>query len=215
MRVLPGAPGGVGALPGSERSAEEARRVADEVLADAVFDRPAPGLLVRARDWFFDRIEDALEGVLGSSGSALVGWLIVGALVILAVLLVVRFTRGAQRDPGAATTTASGPRRPATDWLAEAGAHEAAGDVRAGLRCRHRALVAALATRGIVDEVPGRTAGEYRVEVARRMPVAAPDFDGATALFELAWYGGRQVGTVETRRFTDLADRVLVAAGRP
>ena len=214
MRVLVGVRGGVGALPEPERSAEEARRVADEVLSDAVFDRPPPGLLERAREWFFERIGEAVEGALGSSRSGLVGCLVVGALVVAAVLLVVRFTRGVQRDPGAAST-ASGPRRPATDWLADARAHEAVGEWRAGLRCRHRALVASLAVRGVVDEVPGRTAGEYRVEVARRVPAVALDFDGATSLFELAWYGGREVGADDAGRFTDLADRVLAGAGRP
>lgn len=203
-----------GDLPEPERSAEEVRRVADEVLADAVFDRPPPGLLARARDWFFERIGDAVESVLGSAGSGLLGWAVVAMLVLGAVLIVVRFTRGIQRDPGTAVGTPSGPRRPPTDWLADATRFEAAGDWRAGLRCRHRALVASLAASGLVDEVPGRTAGEYRVDVARSVPAVAPDFDGATALFEVAWYGGRAVGAAEAGRFEDLSRRVLAGTGR-
>lgn len=211
-----GAPRAVAAaaIPDPETSAEEARQAADEVLSDPAFDRPPPGALARARDWFFDRIDDVFEAIAGSGGGGVVGWVVVGVLVVAALLLAVRLTRGVQREPGAVVATPGGPARPATDWLAEAARLESAGDWRGGLRCRHRALVASLAARGLVDEVPGRTTGEYRVEVARRVPAVAPDFDGATSLFELAWYGGRSVGADEAGRFADLSERVLVGSGR-
>lgn len=214
MRIGPTAPAAAGELPEPQRSAEEARRAADEVLADAAFDRPAPGLAEQARDWFFERIDEAIGAVVASGGGGLVGWAVVAALVVVALLLVVRFTRGVQREPGAVVATPGGPARPATDWLAEADRLERAGDWRGGLRSRHRALVASLAARGLLDEVPGRTTGEYRVEVARRVPDVAPDFDGATSLFELAWYGGRPVGADDAGRFADLSERVLVGSGR-
>jgi hypothetical protein len=51
-----------------------------------------------------------------------------------------------------------------------------------------------LAARGLVEEVPGRTAGEYRREVGRAVPAAAADFAGATELFEVAWYGRSDTG---------------------
>src|SRR4029450_4451834 len=60
---------------------------------------------------------------------------------------------------------------------------------RAALRSRYRALAPDLASRGLVEEVPGRTAGEYRRQVGRALPEAATDFAGATELFEVAWYG--------------------------
>jgi len=215
VRIGPTLTAAAGELPEPQRSAEEARRAADQVLADAVFDRPAPGLLERARDWFFERIDEAIQAVVASGGGGLVGWAVVAVLVVVALLLVVRFTRGVQREPGAVVATAGGPARPATDWLAEAVRLESAGDWRGGLRSRHRALVASLAARGLLDEVPGRTTGEYRVEVARRVPAVASDFDGATSLFELAWYGGRPVDADDAGRFADLSERVLVGSGRP
>ena len=51
-------------LPDPDRSAEDARRAADEVLSDPAFDRPAPGVLARARDWVFDRIDEVLQAIL-------------------------------------------------------------------------------------------------------------------------------------------------------
>jgi len=128
------------------------------------------------------------------------------------VVVAVRYTRALRDGPGPAEVAP--PRlRPAVDWRADAAANEAAGHWRAALRCRYRALVADLAARGLVEEVPGRTAGEYRREVGVNAPAAAGDFDGATALFEAAWYGNRPTGPDEAQRFRALEGRVLTGAG--
>src|SRR5207244_8332949 len=99
--------------------------------------------------------------------------------------------------------------RPPGDWEAGAAGHEAAGRWRDAVRCRYRALVADLARRGVVDEVPGRTSGEYRAEVTASLPAAAADFTGATDLFERAWYGAADAGPDDDERFKRLAERVL------
>ena len=75
-------------------------------------------------------------------------------------------------------------------------------------------MVADLAARGVVDEVPGRTAGEYRTAVTRSTPAAAPDFSVATELFERAWYGAKPTGPDDSARFRELSERVLMGAGR-
>jgi hypothetical protein len=80
------------------------------------------------------------------------------------------------------------------------------------LRCRYRALVADLATRGVLEEKPGRTAGEYRAELRGTVPAASQSFAGATALFERAWYGGRPAGADDAERFRELEASVLDAA---
>jgi hypothetical protein len=193
---------------------DDVRRLADEVLADPAFDRPAPGLLVSARDWALDRLGDAVGELLDAAGGGPLGWIVVAAFSVAAVGLAVRFGVGLQRDPTAVVVPA-GPRRAATDWEADAARLEAAGEWRGALRCRYRALVAALAARGLVDEVPGRTAGEYRAAVASAVPEVAAPFAGATALFEDAWYGHRGVGPVDARRLADLSARVLAGAGGP
>jgi hypothetical protein len=72
--------------------------------------------------------------------------------------------------------------------------------------------VADLALRGVVDEVPGRTAGEYRREVDQALPDAAGDFAGATELFEVAWYGRADTGAQQAAHLRDLSDRVLQRA---
>jgi hypothetical protein len=84
--------------------------------------------------------------------------------------------------------------------------------VEGALRCRYRVRVGELVERDLVPDVPGRTAGEYRAEVASALPEVAPPFGEATDLFELAWYADVPTGAGENARFRDLTDRVIEGA---
>ena len=201
-------------MPGSElprpaTGGGAVREAADRILARPEFDEDRRSLLQRARDAVIDWFEDLLGELAGGGGGQVVGWVVVVLLTVAAVAFAVRFTRGARRDPGLAPGRPVVPRRTAAEWRAEAEAHEAGGRWRPALRCRYRALVADLAARGLVEEVPGRTAGEYRRQVDAVVPEVAPAFDGATSLFEGAWYGGRSTGAEEAARFRELEARVL------
>jgi hypothetical protein len=100
------------------------------------------------------------------------------------------------------------PLRPARYWRDLAENLEAEGRWREALRARYRELVADLAEAGIIDEIPGRTAGEYRQVVAVERPADGAAFNAATGLFEGAWYGGQSTGQVESSRFAELAASV-------
>ena len=191
-------------------SADQANEAADRILARREFGT-GETWLTRARDWVVERIGALFDQILGADGGGVLAVLVAFVLTALAVFLAVRFTRGLRHDPAPAAPAA--PRlRPAVDWRADAEANEAAGDWRAALRCRYRALVADLAARGLVEEVPGRTAGEYRREIEVNVPASARDFDGATTLFEAAWYGNRPTGPDEAQRFRALEGRVLAGS---
>jgi Domain of unknown function (DUF4129) len=196
-------------LPRPTTGGEAVREAADRILARPEFDDDRRSLLERARDWVLERLDDLLGELAGGGGGELVGWTVVVALTLAAVLFAVRFTRGSRRDPGIAAGRPVVARRTAADWRAEADAHEAAGRWRPALRCRYRALVAELAARGLVEEVPGRTTGEYRRQVDVALPEVAPAFDGATSLFEGAWYGGRDPGADDAARLRELEARVM------
>jgi hypothetical protein len=183
-----------------------------EVLARPEFRPPDRTLLQRAFDWLLEQV-GRLLAELGASGAGGIVGLAVLALALLGIgLLAARFSRGMTPSPEVRAAVPGAPRRPAADWRAEAEAHERAGAWRQAVRCRYRALVAELAARGLVDEVPGRTAGEYRREVGRSLPDAAADFAGATELFELAWYGRGEPGEPEASRVRELSGRVLQRA---
>lgn len=198
-----------------ERDGDEVRRAIERILARPEFAEDQRTWLERARDWLFDRLNDLFQAFGGAASgvSELVAWAIALAVTAFAIWLAVRFTRSLSRMPPTPSAEGVSRLRSATDWRADAEAAEAAGDWRLALRCRYRALVADLAARGLVEEVPGRTAGEYRRQVGHNVPGAAPEFSGATELFEAAWYGGRPSGPEQSARFRELADRVLVGAG--
>lgn len=206
---------GPGELRAPREGAAQARRRASDILSRPEF-RPKPrSLIERALDKVGELFDKIIGGVGG--GSPVLAW---GAVAVIAALLgfaLWRAARALQNDLGGAGDVAvDGRRRPPADWRAEAAAHEAAGRWRDALRCSWRAVVAELAAGGLVEEVPGRTTGEYRAGVARSLPAAAEPFSRATRLFEDAWYAAVEVGPAELAQVRSLGDLVLAEArGRP
>jgi uncharacterized protein DUF4129 len=171
---------GRGELRVPVRDPQQVREVVREVLSRPEFRPPQRSLTERLFDWVLELIGRLLAALGGSGAGGIVG-LILLALVLAGVgVLAARFSRGLTPSP----------------------------EVEA-VRSRYRALVADLAARGLVEEVPGRTAGEYRRQVGRALPEAATDFAGATELFEVAWYGRSSTGAGDAAHLRDLADRVL------
>lgn len=167
----------------------------------------------RARDEALERLSGVLEAIFAADGGGVAGWAVLVVVVGIAVVLAVRFSRGVRSDPVLAAASPGGHRRPATDWRTDAAVHEGAGQWRAALRCRWRALVADLAGRGLLEEAPGRTAGEYRRQVTMAAPTLAPAFDAATTLFEDAWYGHRPADAAHVERLRSLSAQLLEATG--
>lgn len=197
-----------------ERSPDEVHDAVREVLARAEYQRPKPGFVQRLREAALDLIDRALSALVGGGRGTIIAWAILAVAVLAIVVVATRFARGVTRDPGRKVATVVMSRRGAADWRADAEAAERAGHWRQALRCRYRSLVAELAERGLVEEVAGRTAGEYRAEVAGAAPAVASSFAGATELFERAWYGEAPTGQDEALRFRGLADDVLSGVGR-
>ena len=190
------------------RDPDSIRRAAHDILAQPQFRTVGPSPIDRARHWLGQQVSKLLDATL-SGHLSLIGAAVLVLIVGLLVWLVVRGIRNLRADPAVRGPAVVAARRPPADWLAEAAACEARGDWRAALRARYRALVAELSRRGLVEEIPGRTTGEYRAEVTTNLPGAAADFGGATDLFEAAVYGDRPTGPDETTRIRELAAHVL------
>lgn len=182
----------------------------ERILARPEFAPEPRSWVERARDEVVERLSELLDAVFAADAGGALGWTIVAVLTAITVALAVRFSRGVRSDPVVPVEPAGTLRRSGTDWRSDAATHEAAGRWRAALRCRWRALVADLAGRGVVEEAPGRTAGEYRRQVAAVAPAAAADaFHAATALFEDAWYGDRPADAAQAERLRALSERTL------
>ncbi len=200
-------------LPIPEPGTDESNRRADEIVAGPRFQEPPKSLIDRILDWIAEQLDKIqVPGVGGGAagGSQIVVWVFIALLVGLAIFLVARMrvSRRPSRDDPDFIVDAE-VARPAHEWLSEAERFEAEGAWKQALRCRFRALVSALIDRGVVRDIPGRTTGEYRVEVRRNAERVAPAFAGAADLFERARYGDEDTGPDENARFRSLADDVV------
>lgn len=178
-------------LPPLEPPADAVRQSAEEILSRPEFEQPAPTLWDRIQQAINDAIEALVDSVFGAGRNGVVALLVLALVAAAIGFLIFRLVRSSgtfQRDEARSGVSIE-PLRPASDWDAMARAHAEAGEWRDAIRCRYRALVARLAAADVVDEIPGRTAGEYRLEVRSRRPEAAEPFGGATDLFERVWYG--------------------------
>jgi hypothetical protein len=196
-------------LPVPSRDPSEVHRAVEEVLSRPEFRPAARPLLDRIWTWVLARLGELLASLSATTAGSVIGVALFVAILVVLVLLATRFARTMSRGPEVDAAIVSAPRRTAAEWRTEAEAHERAGEWRQAVRCRYRALVADLSSRGIVEEAPGRTSGEYRGEVDRNLPGGAEAFAGATEVFDRAWYGRRPTAEGEVERFRVLAGRVL------
>jgi hypothetical protein len=200
-------------LPPPVHDPQAVRGAADAILADPRYDVPPEPLPERILGWFSEQLGKVLGSAIDGGAGTIIAWAIVVGAVASVIYLIARYGRvGRIRLPaGPRAATMVELTRSPEGWRDEATALEANGRWREGLRARHRGLVAELVGRGVIPDRPGRTAGEYVVDVRRRLPPALDAMAEATGLFEAAWYGGLPTGPAQAARFAELEASVLAA----
>lgn len=170
-------------------SREDAQRLARLELAKPEYTRQEESLVSRILTWIGDRINDALDAASGVSPLAWLGLLGLVVLVVLVVVAVRRRTGALSRSTSAplfeGRERSAADHRKESERLAEAGAYAEA------VRERLRAIVRDLQERGIVEDLPGRTADEIARDAGTVLPAASADLRSAARLFDDIWYGGR------------------------
>lgn len=177
-------------------------RAVERVLLRPEFAGARKSWLARLRDnvqsWVVEQLARLFEGGTGS----LIAWTIVAVVAVVAAILLFRLVRSVRRTAvvPAGTQVAIHIERSPAAWLAEAEAALRGGRIAEAVRCAYRAVVARLALLGAVEEVPGRTVGEYRQQVTARRPEFADAFTTASDVFERVWYARRpaDAGDVDT-----------------
>jgi len=182
-----------------------------------------PSLVERVMDWIGEQLDklfpDSEPTQTGGNFTGGIGGLVAWLLIVVAVVavvaaivyVVVRRIRTPESIEEEPTETEVEHRRAAAAWRSDALDHEAAGEWKQAIRARYRLLVRTLTDRGQLPEVPGRTTGELREDLARTTPTAGDDFDTASLLFELPWYADVATGPDENARFRAAAEAVLAA----
>lgn len=169
----------------------------------------------------------------GAAGGVL-GWLLMillAALLIVALVwLVMRWMDGSHgsddddTSPTDVDESLDAPidarvvdhETPPDRWRRLAADAREAGDHREAVRCQYRALVGDLARAGYVDEIPGRTSGEERQQVAEIAPRlgdgggdVAHHFAIAADTFDTAWFDDAVVTAADDQRFVAAERAVL------
>jgi hypothetical protein len=194
----------------ADSPAGEIRQRAHEILQRPEFGHHE-SLLQRIANWIgdlFAKITFGLGGGPGFLGNLVSLALIAGIAFVL--VLIVRSVLGHPRLPKPSAddelTIELEDGRDATDWSDDAARFEAAGQWREAMRARYRELLRTLIDDGVLDDLPGRTTGEYRREFVRARSAHADAFSELTELFEAAWYGGVEPDATDHQRFRQLAD---------
>lgn len=208
MRSWPGEPGGL-------VDPDEARRTAQEILARPEYREPQPSLLDRAFEAVIDFLGRGFAALTGGGAGSVIGLVITGLVLALAVWLLVRALGASWSRPGSGPATGvvqgtSAPDDPAV-WDAEADRLAAAGDHRGALRCRYQAMVAALVQEGALQDATARTPAEIRRELDGQRAELDPLLASVTERFEAVWYGGRPVDAAGERSFAVDAATVRAA----
>ncbi|MEY2452135.1 MAG: hypothetical protein QOD92_1709 [Acidimicrobiaceae bacterium] len=191
-------------------SAGEIRQHAHDILQRSEFQRQE-SLLDRFFGWLGDLFSNITFGLGGGPGflGNLVAIAILAGIVVLLVLLVRALlgrTRLPTPDADDELTIELEDGREAIDWRRDAEQFEAAGQWREAMRARYRELVRSLIEDGVLDDVPGRTTGEYRGEFVDARAAHAAPFIELTEIFEAVWYGGLDTDAADNKRFRELAD---------
>lgn len=199
--------------------ADEARRIAEQILAAREYQEPAQPWWQKALEKVDEFLSRFFTSLGGSGGGSVVAWVILVLAVAGAATVVVLAVRSLRRSKQRTGDDEElpGPRRhrrqERIDWAAQADELEAEGRWRDGLRARYRGLVGELSRAKVVDPAVSRTTGEHRREVGQAAPAAAPEFSDAAELFDRAWYGNLPTGPDEAERFRELARKVEERSG--
>ena len=183
------------------------------MLARPDYEALRPGLVQRLLETVSELLGRWLAWLVEAGATTtLVGALAVALVMVILGVLALWFLRGLRPDAAAQTPLTGGSGRSAVQWTSEAVEHERAQRWREALRCHYRSLLADLASRGLIEEVPGRTSGEYLRAATAALPAARPALEAVTQAFESAWYAraavtGEQVAAVRTQ-----AEQVRAAA---
>ena len=191
--------------------AGEVRQRAHDILKRAEFTRHE-SIVQRVLNWIGDQLSRFSFGVGGGPGilGDLISLAVIAAVITLIVVLVrayLRRSRPEKSEPVEDLTIELEEGRSATDWRSDAERFEAAGEWREAMRARYRELVRGLIDERVLDDLPGRTTGEYRDDFVATRPAAADAFRALTELFERVWYGGVEARSDDVQRFRQLAEQ--------
>lgn len=202
-----------------EPDADQARNWLEDELSKAEYQDAQPGLLERAVAKILEFLDELLSGIQGVGAPTGILLLALGALVLLALaVLVVRPRLNARKKP-AGLFDETGADQDAASHRALAEDAARSGDWDTALTERLRAILRSAEERVILDPRPGRTAREAGSSLSAVFPGAAAEILWLSRRFDEIRYGGSRAAEPDARRAAELDAQLLrsqpAAAGMP
>lgn len=202
-----------------EPDADQARNWLEDELSKAEYQDAQPGLLERAVAKILEFLDELLSGIQGVGAPTGILLLALGALVLLALaVLVVRPRLNARKKP-AGLFDETGADQDAASHRALAEDAARSGDWDTALTERLRAILRSAEERVILDPRPGRTAREAGSSLSAVFPGAAAEILWLSRRFDEIRYGGSRAAEPDARRAAKLDAQLLrsqpAAAGMP
>lgn len=193
--------------PPLDPTRSEGRRLLEDELAK-------PRYAVRPSLW--DRFREWLLGLLDTTGPGLPSWVfavvVLVALAVLALVVVLLLRPEARARRGVSDRGVLDERGvDATAYRLRAKEAARQGDWDTVVLDGYRAVVAACVERTVLDDLPGRTAHEASIELARAFPTEAAGVRAAADRFDAVRYGHDRAGEADARAVLALDERVAVA----
>lgn len=191
-------------MPAIDIDRESAQEAAQRELARPIY--PRSSLSDRIAEW----VNDLLYRLVVNGSSVPGGWFTIVVLALLTLVAVVVAVRIARRTMGSRSgSQLFGTRNlSASDHRARAEQAAAQGDWATAIRQRVRAIGRQLEENGVMNPVPGRTAGELAAYAGAVLPDLAADLAAAADTFNDVTYGERPGAEPNYRRVSDLDDRL-------
>lgn len=190
---------------------EAARRAAREELLNRKYRDAEPPLLVRLVGKLIRTFLELLDRAAGAAPGGRLGLLLLVLLMAaLVAVVLVRLRPVGGRGRSAEVFTTGRPLT-ADEHRTRADAAAAGGQWADAVRERLRAIVRELESPGVLEQRPGRTAGEVARDGSAAVPVLAADLQRATRTFDEVWYGGRTADASSYAVLVD-ADRAVSSA---
>ena len=170
---------------------DEARELAHRELAQKVYVDAEPSWWERASTWAWDHFNELLAKAGGALGGA--GWLLVLALVVVAIVVVVAWRAGSleRRHRSGSMTVFGDQLTSASEHRRQAELAAGSGDWNTAVVESFRGLVRDLEERGALDPRPGRTADEAAGEAGSLFPDRRAGLLEAARTFDEVAYSDR------------------------
>ncbi len=193
-------------MPAIDIDRTAAHQAAQRELAKPIYPKPS------ASQHFHDWVNELLSRLMQTGESTPGGWFSIVVLLILLLVAITAAIRVARRtirtSRGAGSPLFDGRQLSAAQHRATAERYAAQGEWAAAVRHRLRAVARALEEGGVLNPVPGRTAGELAQDAGDRLPHLVAQFFQAAAVFNDVTYGEEPATEAGYRLIAELDDQL-------